>query len=73
MVMDGLKRLDEENVMKCRALLSVIFNGGIPDEAARLMLSAYPSHVLSEIILDTFNRVHGCFQFNETFFEESEE
>lgn len=55
---------------QCRTTLSIIYNGGVPDEQAKVMLSGFPAYILAEVLLDTFNRVDGCFRFNETVIEE---
>lgn len=55
---------------QCRTTLSIIYNGGVPNEQAKTMLSGFPAYILAEVLLDTFNRVDGCFRFNETVIEE---
>ena len=56
--------------MQCRTTLSLIYNGGVPDDQAKEMLLDFPAHILAEVLVDTFNRVDGCFRLNETFFDE---
>lgn len=58
---------EEQMLNECRETISAIFNCGIPNDAAMEMLADFPSSILSKVLIDTFNRVHGCFQFNETF------
>lgn len=66
------KRWHERELRECRRVLSLVYNGAIPHDMAVELLSVTRSSVLAEIMLDTFDRVSGCFAFNETFIDSEE-
>jgi len=61
---------EKKEEMTCRDVISLLFNGCIDSNEAKKMLESFSSKTLTEVILDTFNRVDGCFALNETFVEE---
>jgi len=66
-------RQHERELKECRSILSLIYNGAIPEDIAKEMLSRFHGSILSEVMLDTFNRVSGCFAFNETYLDSEEQ
>ena len=51
-----------------RKQLSRLYNGVLSNSSAEAKLAQYPKRILINVLMDTFNRVDGCFRFNETFF-----
>ena len=66
------ERQHEQELNECRSVLSLIYNGAIPQDIAKEMLFRTHSSILAEILLDMCNRVHGCFSYNDTYFEDDE-
>ena len=67
------KHHDKKLEIDCREKISLLFNSAVDNETAKEMIGGFPSYILAEIIVDTFNRVKGCFQLNETFVDNREE
>ena len=63
----------DKQLQKCYEDLHLIYNAGIPDDAAREILAQYPSKVIADILLNVCNRVNGAFRFINTHVDNQED